>query len=153
MAELKILRDVTLGEGVRICDFVNLYGCTIGDDSMVGPFVEIQSGVVIGSRCKIQSHSFLCTGVEIGDDCFVGHGVIFSNDKHPRSSKDGRLIRSDADWTLLKTKVGKGVSIGKNATILPGIEIGDGAVIGAGAVVVKSVPPGAPVIGPAMRFR
>lgn len=147
------LKDVTLGRNVRINDFVNLYGCTLGDDCMVGPFVEIQRGVVIGSRCKIQSHSFLCTGVTVGDDVFIGHGVVFSNDKHPRSSKDGRLIVSGDDWTLLETRVGNGVSIGNNATILPGIEIGDGAVIGAGAVVTKSVPPGATVLGPAMRFK
>jgi acetyltransferase-like isoleucine patch superfamily enzyme len=147
------LKDVILGRNVRVNDFVNLYGCTLGDDCMVGPFVEIQRGVVIGSRCKIQSHAFLCTGVTVGDDVFIGHGVIFSNDKHPRASKDGRLIASDADWTLLETRVGNGASIGNNATILPGVTIGEGAVIGAGAVVTKSVPPGATVLGPAMRFK
>ena len=153
VSELRILKDVIVGANTRICDFVNLYGCTIGDDCMIGPFVEIQRGVIIGSRCKIQSHSFLCTGVELGDDVFVGHGVIFSNDKHPRASKDGKPIRDQADWTLLTTKVGAGASIGNNATILPGIEIGEGAMIGAGAVVSKSVPPGATVLGPAMRFK
>lgn len=149
----KNLVDVKLGTGVRIGDFVNLYGCEIGDDSMVGPFVEIQRGAVIGRRCKIQSHSFICTGVTLGDDVFVGHGVIFSNDKHPRASKDGKPIRDQSDWTLLETKVGAGASIGNNATILPGIEIGAGAMIGAGAVVSKPVPPGATVLGPAMRFK
>jgi UDP-2-acetamido-3-amino-2,3-dideoxy-glucuronate N-acetyltransferase len=145
--------DVKQGQNVRIGDFVNLYGCEIGDECMIGPFVEIQSGVVIGRRCKIQSHSFICTGVSIADDVFIGHGVVFSNDKHPRSSKDGKLIKSGADWTLLETKVGAGASIGNNATILPGIEIGVGAVIGAGAVVTKSVPAGKTVLGPAMRFK
>ena len=149
----KNLVDVKLGKDVRIGDFVNLYGCEIGDDSMVGPFVEIQRGAIVGRRCKIQSHSFVCTGVTLGDDVFVGHGVIFSNDKYPRSSKDGKLIRDQEDWTLLETKVGDGASIGNNATILPGIEIGAGALIGAGAVVTKSVPPGKTVLGPAMRFK
>jgi acetyltransferase-like isoleucine patch superfamily enzyme len=149
----KNLVDVKLGANVRIGDFVNLYGCEIGDDSMVGPFVEIQRGAVVGRRCKIQSHSFICTGVTLGDEVFVGHGVIFSNDKYPKSSKDGKLIRDQADWTLLETKVGAGASIGNNATILPGIEIGPGAVIGAGAVVSKSVPAGKTVLGPAMRFK
>lgn len=152
-SDLKRLKDVTLGANVRINEFVNLYGCVIGDDCMVGPFVEIQRDVTVGSRCKIQSHAFICTGVEIGDDVFIGHGVVFANDKHPRASKDGRLIASDADWTLLKTVVGNGASIGNNATILPGITIGEKAVIGAGAVVTKSVPSGATVLGPAMRFR
>jgi UDP-2-acetamido-3-amino-2,3-dideoxy-glucuronate N-acetyltransferase len=149
----KNLVDVKLGTGVRIGDFVNLYGCEIGDECMVGPFVEIQRGAVIGRRCKIQSHSFICTGVTLGDDVFVGHGVIFSNDKHPRASRDGKPIRDASEWTLLATKVGTGASIGNNATILPGIEIGAGAMIGAGAVVSKSVPPGATVLGPAMRFK
>ena len=152
-SDKKNLVDVKLGSDVRIGDFVNLYGCEIGDESMVGPFVEIQRGAVIGRRCKIQSHSFICTGVAIGDDVFVGHGVVFSNDKHPRSSKGGKLIKSQDDWTLLETKVGDGASIGNNATILPGIEIGPGAVIGAGAVVTKSVPAGKTVLGPAMRFK
>ena len=149
----KNLVDVKLGKNVRIGDFVNLYGCEIGDDSMVGPFVEIQRGAVIGRRCKIQSHSFICTGVTLGDDVFVGHGVVFSNDKYPRASKDGKPIRDLADWTLLAIKVGAGASIGNNATLLPGIEIGAGAMIGAGAVVSKAVPPGATVLGPAMRFK
>ena len=153
MSDLKRLKDVTLGANVRINDFVNLYGCSIGDDCMIGPFVEIQRDVTVGRRCKIQSHAFVCSGVEIGDDVFIGHGVVFSNDKHPRASKDGRLITSEADWTLLRTVVGNGASIGNNATILPGIVIGEKAVIGAGAVVTKSVPAGATVLGPAMRFR
>ncbi len=153
ISERKILRDVRLGRDTRVGEFVNLYGCVIGDECMIGPFVEIQQGVVVGHRCKIQSHSFLCTGVTLGDEVFIGHGVIFSNDKYPKTSKDGKLIKSQKDWTLLETRVGKGAAIGNNATILPGIVIGERAMIGAGAVVTKDVPAGATVLGPSMRFK
>ena len=152
MSDFKRIVDVKLGANVRIYDFVNLYGCEIGDDCMIGTFVEIQRGVIIGHRCKIQSHSVICTGVEIGDEVFIGHGVVFSNDKYPRAAKDGRPAGLE-DWTLLKTRVGRGASIGNNATILPGIEIGEGAMIGAGAVVSKSVPAGKTVLGAPMRFK
>lgn len=144
-----IADDVQLGEGVVIHhpDLVNIYGCRIGDGTMIGPFVEIQRGVVIGARCKISSHSFVCTGVEIGDGVFVGHGVIFTNDLQPRATTpDGRLQGPD-DWELVPTRVEDGASIGSGATILAGVTIGAGALVGAGAVVTKDVPPGAVVAG------
>ena len=144
-----IAGDVTLGSGVRIPqpDLVNLYGCTIGDESMVGAFVEIQSGVVVGARCKVQSHSFLCEGVTLEDEVFIGHGVMFTNDRYPRATTpDGRIKRA-GEWECLRTLVGRGASIGSNATILPGVMIGAGAMVGAGAVVVADVPEGATVVG------
>ncbi len=143
----KIAPSVTLGANVVIRDFVNLYGCTIGDASMIGPFVEIQSGVVIGKRCKIQSHSFLCSGVTLEDGVFVGHGVMFTNDKSPRSLRDDGTVQTADDWECLPTLVRKNASIGSNATILPGITIGEGAMVGAGSVVTKDVPAGATVVG------
>lgn len=130
---------------LRYFGFTNLYGCEIGRDVQVGAFVEIQRGARVGNRCKISSHSFICEGVSIGDDCFVGHGVMFTNDKHPRSSIEGRLVRDE--WTCLTTLVEDGVSIGSNATILCGIVLGRGATIGAGAVVTRDVAPGAVVMG------
>ncbi len=139
------IRRVRMGCNVRYFAFVNLYGCEIGDDCKIGAFVEIQEGVRIGRRCKISSHSFLCTGVTLGDDVFVGHGVMFTNDKHPRASIDGRPVTDE--WELRETRVGDGASIGSNATILCGIEIGAGAMIGAGAVVTRDVPAGAVVVG------
>lgn len=135
----KIAADVTLGKDVVIRDFVNLYGCTIGDGSQVGTFVEIQRGVVIGKRCKIQSHSFLCSGVTLEDDVFIGHGVMFTNDKYPASTNPDGTLQTAADWKELQTLVKKGASIGTGATILPGITIGEGALIGASAVVTKDV--------------
>lgn len=139
--------SVTLGKDVVIRDFVNLYGCSIGDGSQVGPFVEIQSGVTVGKNCKIQSHSFLCTGVTLEDGVFVGHGVMFTNDKSPRATRgDGSLQTAD-DWECLPTLVRKGASIGSGATILPGVTIGEGALVGAGSVVTKDVPAGATVVG------
>lgn len=140
-----VLRDVRLGRNVRYWSHVNLYGCTIGDDSRIGTFVEIQTGASIGRRCKISSHSFICEGVRIGDDVFVGHGVMFTNDRHPRASIDGRPVADE--WTLEETVVEDGASIGSNATILCGLTIGRGAMIGAGAVVVADVPAGATVVG------
>jgi UDP-2-acetamido-3-amino-2,3-dideoxy-glucuronate N-acetyltransferase len=132
--------SVVMGPGVRILkpDLVNLYGCTIGADTRVGPFVEIQGGVVIGERCKIQSHSFICEGVTIGDEVFVGHGVMFTNDLWPRATDDdGQLLGSD-DWTLTATTVGRRASIGSAAVLLP-VRIGEGALVAAGAVVTKDV--------------
>jgi acetyltransferase-like isoleucine patch superfamily enzyme len=140
-----ILRDVRLGENVRYFNFVNLYGCAIGDETKIGAFVEIQKDATVGRRCKISSHSFVCEGVHIGDDVFVGHGVVFTNDKYPRASIAGRPVTGE--WELLETVVEDGVAIGSNATILCGIRIGKGALIGAGAVVTADVPAGAKVAG------
>jgi UDP-2-acetamido-3-amino-2,3-dideoxy-glucuronate N-acetyltransferase len=140
-----VLRDVRLGRDVRWYNFVNLYGCDIGDETKIGTFVEIQKGARVGRRCKISSHSFICEGVFIGDDVFVGHGVMFTNDRRPRASIDGRPIVDE--WTMEETVIEDGVSIGSNATILCGLTIGRGAVIGAGAVVVGDVPAGAVVVG------
>ncbi len=143
----KIAPDVVLGKDVILRDFVNIYGCEIGDDSQIGPFTEIQRGVKIGKRCKISSHSFLCSGVTIEDGVFIGHGVMFTNDKLPRAlRKDGTLQTAD-DWECVPTLVKAGASIGTNATILPGITIGKNALVGAGAVVTKDVPDGATVVG------
>ena len=130
-----------------VYSFTNLYGCRIGDDTRIGPFVEIQSGAVVGARCKVQSHSFICSGVEIGDEVFVGHGVMFNNDRHPRATTDEGDVKTDDDWELEPTVVGNGTSIGSGATILCGITIGPGAVIGAGAVVTADVSAGATVAG------
>lgn len=140
-----VLRDVRLGRNVKYFSFVNLYGCTIGDDTRIGAFVEIQRNATIGSRCKISSHSFICEGVHIDDDVFVGHGVMFTNDKYPKASLDGRPVSDE--WVMLETFVEREVSIGSNATILCGIRIGRGAMIGAGAVVTCDVPAGATVAG------
>jgi acetyltransferase-like isoleucine patch superfamily enzyme len=146
---LAIAKDVLLGSDVRIFhpDLVNLYGCSVGDETRIGTFVEIQIGAKIGARCKISSHSFICEGVTIEDEVFIGHGVMFTNDKYPRATTaDGRPQGTD-DWTVEPTRVGKGASIGSNATILCGIAIGAGAIVGAGAVVTKDVPAGAVVAG------
>ncbi|MBB4256482.1 MULTISPECIES: acyltransferase [unclassified Bradyrhizobium] len=143
------IKDTQLGRDVRILhpDLVNLYGCTVGDESRIGTFVEIQAGAEIGARCKISSHSFICEGVTIEDEVFVGHGVMFTNDKYPKATTaDGRPQQA-SDWTLQRTRVGRGASIGSNATILCGVTIGEGASVGAGAVVTKDVPPGAIVAG------
>ncbi|MBX3467057.1 MAG: DegT/DnrJ/EryC1/StrS family aminotransferase [Planctomycetes bacterium] len=142
-----VVRDVTLGRDVRFWGFVNLYGCTIGDETRIGTFVEVQKGARIGARCKVSSHTFICEGVTIEDDVFVGHGVMFINDKRPRAvAVDGRP-QTEADWTCVPTHVGRGASIGTGATILCGVRIGAGAMIGAGAVVTKDVAPGAVVAG------
>jgi UDP-2-acetamido-3-amino-2,3-dideoxy-glucuronate N-acetyltransferase len=136
------MKDVTLGMNVRIVDrgLVNLYGCSIGDDTMIGPFVEIQRNAVIGERCKISSHAFICEGVTIADEVFIGHGVMFTNDRYPRATTDGGVLQTDADWTLQRITVGRRASIGSNATLLAGITVGEGALVGAGAVVTKDVP-------------
>jgi len=143
----RIAPDVVLGQGVRIAGWVNLYGCSIGDGSSIGPFVEIQRGVEIGARVKVQSHTFICSGVTIEDEAFIGHGVMFTNDKLPRSTNpDGSLKGSD-DWSMEPTRIGRGASIGSGATILCGITIGAGALVGAGAVVTRDVPPHTVVAG------
>lgn len=144
---LQKLNNVRLGKDVIIRDFVNLYGCSLGDGTRIGTFVEIQKGVVIGKNCKIQSHTFICEGVTIEDNCFIGHGVMFTNDRNPKSVNADGSLQTEADWTLEKTLVKKNVSIGTNATILPGLTIGEGALIGAGAVVTKDVPAGVTVVG------
>ena len=141
------LNNVTLGENVRIFNFVNAYGCSIDDNSKVGAFVEIQKGVFIGKNCKISSHSFLCEGVNIEDNVFIGHGVMFTNDLFPRATNADGSQQTDADWKVIETHVRKGASIGSNATILCGITIGENALVGAGAVVTKNVPPNTVVAG------
>lgn len=145
----KVSDDVKLGENVKIYSFTNLYGCEIGDDSKVGTFVEIQKDVKIGSKCKISSHTFICSGVTIGNECFIGHGVMFINDKNPRSTNDKGELETEADWSdrYVETTIGNNVNIGSNATIMGGITIGDGALIGAGAVVTKNVKAGTTVVG------
>jgi acetyltransferase-like isoleucine patch superfamily enzyme len=143
-----IADSVRLGEHVFIPQptLVNIYGCSIGNDSKVGPFVEIQKGASVGRRCKISSHTFICEGVTIEDDVFVGHGVVFTNDLYPRATTDGRL-QTEADWEVVPTLVRAGASIGSNATILAGVKIGEGAIVGAGAVVTRDVPPHTIVAG------
>ena len=144
-----IAKNVKMGNGVKIHhpDLVNLYGCSIGDESMIGPFVEIQKGASIGSRCKVSSHTFICEGVHIADGAFVGHGVMFINDVYPRAvTEDGRL-QDERDWTVVETFVHQRASIGSNATILAGVTIGEEALIGAGAVVTRDVAPHTVVAG------
>ena len=149
-----IAPDVKLGKNVKIYNFVNAYGCEIGDDTQIGAFVEIQKNAKIGKRCKISSHAFICEGVTIEDEVFISHGVLFINDPDPRATdQDGSLQRDD-DWTCIPTLVKKGASIGSNATILSGVTIGEGALVGAGAVVTKDVPENAVVVGnPAVFLR
>lgn len=142
-----IAPDVKLGRDVVIYNFVNLYGCEIGDGTRIGSFVEIQKGALVGRNCKISSHSFVCEGVTIEDDVFIGHGVIFINDKHPRATNAQGALQSEADWQVVPTMVKRGVSIGSGATIMCGVTIGAGATVGAGAIVTKDVSAGATVAG------
>jgi len=146
-APYRLIRGVDFGDGVIVHPFTNLYGCKIGNESRIGPFVEVQEGAVIGARCKIQSHSFICTGVEIGDEVFVGHGVMFINDRLPRATTEDGRLQSAADWTLERTFVEDGAVVGTGATILCGVRIGAAAVVGAGAVVTRDIPPGKTVVG------
>ncbi|HKL21669.1 MAG TPA: acyltransferase [Tichowtungia sp.] len=150
----KIADDVKLGRDVTICDFTNLYGCEIGDGSTIGTFVEIQKNARIGKRCKISSHTFVCEGVTVEDEVFIGHGVTFINDRFPRSTNaDGSLQKND-DWDCIATRVGAGASIGSGATILCGLTIGEKAIVGAGSVVTGDVPAGIIVAGnPARKLR
>lgn len=143
----KSLVNVKVGAGVKIFNFVNAYGCSIDDNSRVGAFVEIQKGASIGKNCKISSHSFICEGVHIEDNVFVGHGVMFTNDLFPRATNPDGSPQTEADWKLVETFVKKGASIGSNATIICGITIGENALIGAGAVVTKDVPANTVVAG------
>lgn len=146
---MPIADSVRLGKDVKIfhADLVNLYGCDIGDDTKIGAFVEIQKGAVIGNRCKISSHTFICEGVVIENEVFVGHGVMFINDRHPRATNADGSLQTEADWSVETTRVGQAASIGSNATIVSGISIGAGALVGAGSVVTKDVPDFAIVAG------
>ena len=146
-APYRLLNDVEFGRGVVVHPFTNLYGCQIGDESRIGPFVEIQSGVEIGARCKIQSHSFICSGVTIADEVFIGHGVLFINDKRPRATTDDGELQTGEDWTLLPTVVERGASLGSGCVVLGGIRVGAGALVGAGAVVTRDVGEGEVVAG------
>lgn len=143
----KIAPDVKLGRDVRIYDFTNLYGCEIGDETRIGTFVEIQKGAKIGARCKISSHSFICEGVTIEDEVFIGHNVTFINDRFPRATNPNGQLQTEADWTCQRTVVKRGASIGSGVTLLCGITIGEYALIGAGSVVTRDVPPYAVVAG------
>jgi UDP-2-acetamido-3-amino-2,3-dideoxy-glucuronate N-acetyltransferase len=138
-APFRLIDDVEFGDGVVVGPFTNLYGCQIGDDTRIGPFVEIQRGAKIGSRCKIQSHTFICDGVSIDDEVFVGHNVVFINDKLPRATRDDGDLQTVADWTLLPTIVERHASLGSGAILMGGVRIGEGAVVGAGAVVTRDV--------------
>lgn len=146
-SQLQKIRDLEIGEGAYICDFVNLYGCSIGASTRIGPFVEIQKNARIGERCKISSHTFICEGVTIEDEVFVGHGVMFVNDRFPRATNEAGELSTEADWTVHPTLVKRGASIGSGATILCDVTIGERATVGAGAVVTKDVPDGAVVVG------
>lgn len=142
-----IADDVKLGSNVRLAKFINLYGCEIGDETKIGAFVEIQKNARIGKRCKISSHSFICEGVEIEDNVFVGHGVMFTNDSYPRATNPDGGLQTEADWKVEKTVVKRGASIGTGATILPNVCIGESAIVGAGSVITRDVPAHAVVAG------
>lgn len=142
-----IAADVVLGKDVKIYNFVNLYGCRIGDDTQIGAFVEIQKNAVVGKRCKIQSHTFICEGVTIEDEVMVAHGVMFINDREPGAVAADGTLQTEADWQCIPTFVKKRASIGSNATIMCGVTIGEGALVGAGSVVIKDVPANAVVVG------
>jgi acetyltransferase-like isoleucine patch superfamily enzyme len=143
----RIAPDVKLGSNVKIFAFVNLYGCTIGDNSKIGTFVEIQKNAVIGKNVKVSSHTFICEGVEIEDDVFVGHNVSFINDKYPRAANADGLVQTEGDWRVVKTRVRKGASIGTSVTILCGVTIGENSIVGAGSVVTRNVPDNTIVAG------
>jgi acetyltransferase-like isoleucine patch superfamily enzyme len=150
---LCISPDVRLGKNVKLSKFINLYGCSVGDNTKIGAFVEIQKNATIGNNCKISSHSFVCEGVTIEDDVFIGHGVMFINDSYPRATANGQL-QTEADWSVERTLIKKGASIGSGATILANVTVGENALIGAGSVVTKDVPANAVVAGnPARIFR
>jgi acetyltransferase-like isoleucine patch superfamily enzyme len=145
--EIAIAPDVKLGREVKIYQFVNLYGCELGDETRIGTFVEIQKGSKVGSRCKISSHTFICEGVEIESEVFVGHGVTFVNDRYPRATAGDGQLQTESDWECQRTLVKQGASIGSGATLLGGITIGEKAIVGAGSVVTKDVPAGSVVAG------
>ncbi len=137
-----IAPSVKLGKDVLITKFINMYGCEVGDGTKIGPFVEIQKNAVVGKRCKVSSHTFICDGVQIGDNCFIGHGVMFINDNYPQATRADGELETEDDWKgrFVNTRIGNHVSIGTNSTILGGVQIGDNAIIGAGSVVTKNVP-------------
>jgi len=144
---LRIAPDVKMGRNVRVVGYVNLYGCEIGDEVKIGTFVEIQKGAKIGNRCKISSHTFICEGVTLEDEVFIGHNVTFINDRYPRSTNGNGQLQTEADWNCIRTLVKRGASIGSGATLLCGITVGENALVGAGSVVTKNVPPGVVVAG------
>ncbi len=144
---LRVSSDVVLGRGVKLFGFCNLYGCEIGDETKIGTFVEIQKGAKIGARCKISSHSFICEGVTIEDEVFIGHGVMFINDRYPRAINPDGCLQTDNDWECQRTLVKRGASIGSGATLLGGITIGENALVGAGSVVTRDVLSGSTVVG------
>jgi UDP-2-acetamido-3-amino-2,3-dideoxy-glucuronate N-acetyltransferase len=152
-APFRLIDDVSFGENVIVHPFTNLYGCRIGDNTRIGPFVEVQRGAVIGSNCKIQSHTFICDGVEIEDEVFVGHGALFINDNYPRATTDQGELQGEHDWTLLPIVVGRRATLGSGALVLGGVRIGEGATVGAGAVVTRDVALGETVIGVPARVR
>jgi acetyltransferase-like isoleucine patch superfamily enzyme len=152
-APFRLIDDVRFGENVVVQSFVNLYGCRIGDNSRIGTFVEVQRGATIGANCKIQSHTFVCEGVEIEDEVFVGHGVMFINDKYPRATTEGGGLQDADDWQLLATVVERRASLGSGAVVLGGVRIGEGALVGAGAVVTRDVAAGETVLGSPARPR
>ena len=152
-APFRLIHDVAFEDNVVVYSFTNLYGCAIGRNTRIGPFVEIQRGAVVGANCKIQSHTFICDGVEIEDGVFVGHGVLFINDKFPRATTSDGVLQAEGDWRLLKTVVERGATLGSGAVILGGIRVGAGALVGAGAVVTRDVRPGATVAGSPARER
>jgi UDP-2-acetamido-3-amino-2,3-dideoxy-glucuronate N-acetyltransferase len=152
-APYRLIDDCEFGDGVVVYSFTNLYGCRIGDGTRIGTFVEIQRGAVVGAHCKIQSHTFICDGVQIGDEVFVGHGVLFVNDKTPRATNVDGELAGESDWSLLPVRVEDGASIGSGAVIMGGVTIGREALVGAGAVVTRDVPPGAVVAGVPARQR
>jgi len=143
----RVAGDVKLGKDVKIFAYVNLYGCAIGDNSKIGTFVEVQKNASIGRNCKISSHSFICEGVTIEDDVFIGHNVTFINDMYPRSTAESGGLQTETDWKVVPTFIRKGASVGSSATILAGVTVGEGAIVGAGAVVTKDVPPWTIVAG------
>ncbi len=146
-APFRLIHDVEFGDDVFVQAFSNLYGCRIGHRTRIGPFVEIQRGASVGADCKISSHTFICSGVEISDGVFVGHGVVFVNDKHPRATTESGTLQTDDDWTMLRTLVDRRVSIGSGAVVLGGVTLGEGSLIGGGAVVTRDVAPGEVVAG------
>ncbi len=150
--EKQSLNNVNVGANVRIFDFVNAYGCSIDDNSKVGAFVEIQKGATIGKNCKISSHSFICEGVHIEDNVFIGHNVTFINDRFPRSTNPDGSVQTEADWKLEETRIKKNASIGSSVTILCGVTVGEGAIVGAGSVVTKDVAPNTIVAGNPAKF-
>jgi UDP-2-acetamido-3-amino-2,3-dideoxy-glucuronate N-acetyltransferase len=143
----RLIDGVAFGDGVVVYSFVNLYGCSIGSGTRIGPFVEISTGVTVGERCKVQSHSYVCDGVDIRDEAFIGHGVVFVNDKYPRSTNEDGTLQSRDDWEMLRTEVGHRATVGSGATVLGGVRIGEGATVGAGAVVTRDVAAGEIVAG------